>query len=112
MWIHQFDIMVILQLFWFLSYKPSALWLSGLVLQDGSKSYQGILSMISLFKRIKDEVDKSDSVNPKEMFGNFHTELVQEIRGLFQRMNYQGDKEALGGLLHMKVFGNVIIFLI
>ncbi|XP_052686457.1 uncharacterized protein LOC128165710 [Crassostrea angulata] len=82
----------------------------GLVLQDGSKSYQGIFSMISLFKRIKDEVDKSDSVNPKEMFGNFHTELVQEIRGLFQRINYQGDKEALGGLLHLKVFGHEVAY--
>lgn len=80
--------------------------------QDGSSSYQVIFYLISLFKRIKDDVDKSDTVNPKEMFGNFHPELVQEIRELFQRINYQGDKEALGGLLHWKLFGNVVIFLI
>lgn len=94
------------------SYVSSPLWLSGLVQQDESSSYQGIFNLISLFKRIKDEADKSDTVNPKKMFGNFHPELVQEIRGLFQRINYQGDKEALDGLLHWKLFGNVVIFLI
>lgn len=32
--------------------------------------------MILFFERIKDEVDKFDLVNFKEMFGNFYIELV------------------------------------
>jgi hypothetical protein len=58
--------------------------------------------------KFKKEVERSDPLKPEEMFGNFYPQLVQELRDLFQRVNYpQSKKEDFGGLLHWKLFGNL-----
>ncbi|XP_056017955.1 uncharacterized protein LOC125660671 isoform X3 [Ostrea edulis] len=73
-------------------------------------SSNSFYNLVSVFMKFKKEMERSDPLKPGEMFGNFHPHLVQEIRDLFQRVNYQSNKEQFGGLLHWKLFGREVAY--